>query len=85
MREWIKVSDRLPEPGVDVILCFRDTLHQDPSWPKVAVMSAWRCNLAQETPDGMWAVEGRLGRSYSAVPLEDGIAWMPMPEPPEIK
>ncbi len=84
MPEWIKVSNRLPDPGVDVILYFRDAFHKDPSWPKTAVMPAWRCNLGEkESHDGMWAIGGRLGKCYRTIRLEDGIAWMPMPEPPE--
>lgn len=82
MGEWIKISDRLPDPGVDVLLCFRDTHHTDPSWPRVVVLPAWRGNLA-ESPNGSFAIEGRLGRSYSSADIEDAIAWMPMPEPPD--
>ena len=77
---WIKCSERLPDQGVNVILTFNDTYHIDPSWPEIQVLPAWRCNVGEdETPDGAWAIEGRLG-GYS-IPLEDGIAWKPLPKP----
>lgn len=80
---WIACSDRLPEVGEDIILFFRDRFHKDPSWPKTVIKSAWRCNTANpNTPNGDWAIEGRL--YHSAIPFEDGIAWMPLPEAPDM-
>lgn len=82
--EWILCKDRLPEKGQDVILVFRDTFHTHRSWPRIAISPAWRCNVGEEkTPDGEWALTGRL---YSIWPkgigIEDGIAWMALPELP---
>lgn len=76
--DWVPCSQELPPVGADVILTFRDTFHTHPDWPKVAVKPAWRCNVEEETPDGRWAIEGRLGNF--GVNIEDGIAWMPMPK-----
>ena len=79
--KWILCSDRLPDVGEDIILFFKDTFHTQPSWPKTIVKSAWRCNFGQKgSPDGAWAIQGRL---YDfGIPLQDGIAWMPLPAPP---
>ena len=74
---WVLVKDKLPDPGQDVILAFRDRIHKDPSWPKVAVRPAWRCNVGErDSPNGAWAIEHYMG---FVAPIEDGIAWMPMP------
>ena len=78
---WILSRDRLPEVGEDVILYFKDTVHTHPSWPKIDVKPAWRCNVGEKnSPDGDWAIEGRLGNFV--IPLQDGIAWMPLPALP---
>ncbi len=74
---WTPCSEGLPEVGANVILTFRDTFHTHPSWPKVAVMPAWICNVSEEKPRGEWAIEGRLGNYI--VDIDSGIAWMPMP------
>lgn len=76
---WVKCKDELPPVGVNVILCFKDTFHTHPSWPQKQVMAAWICNVDKEHPKGEWAIEGRLGNYV--VEIDDGIAWMPMPEP----
>ena len=79
--KWISCNKRLPDCGEDVILYFHDSFHKHPSWPKMDVKPAWRCNVDEEdSPDGAWAIEGRLGNYV--VDLKDGIAWMPLPEPP---
>lgn len=78
--DWIPCSERLPEFCVDVILYFHDTYHKHPSWPKYDVKPAWRHYGAECNSDGGWVIEGRLG-GYG-IELEDGIAWMPLPEPP---
>ena len=79
--KWILCRDRLPDAGEDIILFFKDTLHKHPQWPKMDVKPAWRCNLgAKNSPNGDWAIGGRFG-TY-AIPFHDGIAWMPLPEPP---
>lgn len=86
MPKWIRVSDHLPEPGENVILYFRDSRHKDPSWPRLVVMPAWLANIGEkESPDGAFAIEGRLGDSYSVVSLEDAIAWMPLPDLPDFE
>lgn len=76
--DWILCSERLPEVGANVILTFRDTFHTHDSWPKITVMPAWICNVDEDSPKGMWAIEGRLGDYI--IDIESGIAWMPMPE-----
>lgn len=76
---WIPCKKELPETGANVILTFEDTFHTHKSWPRIAVMPAWICNVDEERPKGEWAIEGRLG-NY-CVDIESGIAWMPMPEP----
>ena len=76
---WIPCEKELPETGANVILTFKDTFHTHESWPRVAVMPAWICNVDEENPKGMWAIEGRLG-NYG-IDIESGVAWMPMPEP----
>lgn len=77
--QWIPCSERLPEAGENIILTFKDTFHTHPTMAnKIRVMPAWRCNVCEEeTPDGAWAIEGRLGKF--AVDITDGIAWMPLP------
>lgn len=81
MVKWIDVQEQLPDPGENVILYFRDTVHTMPVWPKTNVMAAWRGNISKQTPDGEWVI---CGRQWN-IPIEigAGIAWMPMPEPPE--
>lgn len=76
---WIPCEKELPETGANVILTYKDTFHTHESWPRIAVMPAWICNVDEENPKGMWAIEGRLG-NY-CIDIESGIAWMPMPEP----
>ena len=77
--KWIMCSERLPEIGENVILYFLDTYHTHPSWPRRTVSSAWRCNVDKETtPNGQWAITGRLWND-TVIDIEDGIAWMPMP------
>ncbi len=76
---WVPCDMELPPVGADVILTYRDTFHTHESWPKVSVMPAWICNIDDDNPKGQWAIEGRLGNYV--LPIEDGIAWMPMPEP----
>ncbi len=80
---WTPCSEGLPKAGADVILTFRDTFHTHPSWPKVAVMPAWICNVSEEKPLGEWAIEGRLGNYV--VDIDSGIAWMPMPKEYRVK
>ena len=67
-------------PGQDVILIFHDTYHTHPSWPKIAIAPAWRCNVGEDDskPYGQWAIDGRLG-GY-VVDYGDGICWMPLPD-----
>ncbi len=77
--DWVACSDEMPPAGVDVILTFEDTFHTHPSWPRIAVKPAWICNVGEEkTPNGEWAIEGRLGNF--CVPLEAGLGWMPLPK-----
>ena len=80
MPNWILVKERLPDIGQDVILAFHDTFHTDATWPKVAVKPAWRCNVVADSPNGEWAIEHLYNMT---IPIEDGIAWMEMPELPE--
>lgn len=77
MPDWILVKDRLPDIGQDVILVFHDTFHTDATWPKVAVRPAWRCNVGAYSPNGEWAIEHGY---HMTIPIEDGIAWMELPE-----
>ena len=84
-QHWIKCSDRLPEKGKNVILFFRDTVHSHSSWEEYTVQPAWICNWGEpETPDGAWAISGRYGGFGWVEPLNAGIAWFPLPEPPAI-
>lgn len=84
MPQWISCKDQLPDWREDIILYFHDTYHQHPSWPKMYVVPAWRANVGEkDTPEGLWAIEGRLG-NYT-VPIEDGIAWMHLPNAPEVE
>lgn len=76
--EWILCSEKLPEMGEDIILYFKDTYHTHLSWPETNIKSAWRCNINEITPNGQWAINGRLWRD-TVLDIEDGIAWMPMP------
>lgn len=70
MSEWISVKDRLPEIGVEVLICdvngsngFRDV---------------WSLELDEEYGDVCW--EGKDGCWYSP----DSVThWMSLPEPPE--
>ena len=79
--KWILSRDGLPEVGEDVILFFKDSFHKHPSRPKIDVKPAWRCNVGEKnSPEGDWAIEGRLGNYV--IPLQDGIAWMPLPALP---
>ena len=81
--KWIPCSKRLPKRGDDVILYFKDTYHTEKGWEPYIVMPAWRCNVGEEdTPNGAWAIEGRLGGFGWVQPLETGIAWMKLPKPP---
>lgn len=80
--EWILCKDRLPEKWENVILYYRDDHHTDPSWPKIGVAPAWRCNVGiPGAPKGEWSIEGRLGW---VAPLKCGIAWMALPKPEEL-
>jgi len=78
--EWIPCSKQLPKAGQDILLYFNDTYHTDPSWSPTAVQPAWRCNIDETTPNGQWAIEGRLWHT-TVIDIEDGIAWMPLPHP----
>ena len=77
--EWVSCRERLPKVGEDVILKFKDTFHTHPSWPKIQIMPAWRCNVDESQPNGEWAIEGRLWHQ-TIISIDDGIAWMPMPK-----
>ena len=84
--EWIPCSERLPKIGQDVILFFHDSIHTHPSWEKTPVMPAWICNVGEEaSPNGEWAIEGRFGGNMWVEPLDSGIAWMPLPNPPDFE
>lgn len=74
---WIPVTERLPEPGVNVLVT-----HPPNDWngKKYKVSPAWRCNVEDEGPLGEWALTGRLDFS-SVIPIDKAIAWRPLPEP----
>lgn len=81
---WVSCLYRLPAVGQDVILVFNDNFHTHPDWPKIAMTTAWRCNVTDENKSGEWALTGRLYNHFpGVVDIRLGIAWMALPEMPK--
>lgn len=72
---WTPCSEKLPDPGQDVILVYRDDNHNN----EIRVSPAWRGNVWEpEQQNGIWILTKRMSSSAN---IEDGIAWTPLPEP----
>ena len=69
--EWIKCSERMPEPGVEVLVWIDG--HRGPAWSNNHALVAYRSAIS-----GHWLQE----RHERSEPLIGVTHWMPLPEPP---
>lgn len=76
MSKWIKCSERIPDISTEIIVACKGY------GGKVVVSSVWVAKYGHaKTEKGRRIQFHRNGRIYCE--LEEIIAWMPLPEPPE--